>query len=74
MIYDPNACPGNTGSANHQAVGKSEEGPLGNTHARWEVKNKGRASDVCRIALVLEESETLLAIWKNRRTVRIFRL
>ena len=62
MIYDPNACTGNTGSAYHQAVGKSEEGPLRDASAGWKVKNERWAVDVRGIVLVLEERQTLLTV------------
>lgn len=62
MIYDANARTGNTGPADHQAVGKSEEGPLRDARARWKVQNKRWAVNVSGITLVLEESQTLLTI------------
>lgn len=65
VVYDPNACTGNTGSAYHQAVGQSEESPLGETRARWKVEDKRRAVNVSGVILVLEESQTLLTIWKT---------
>lgn len=67
MIYDPNARPGNTRSAYHQTIGKSEEGPLGDPHACWKVKNERWATNVSRVTLVLEESQTLLTIWEIER-------
>lgn len=66
MINDSNACPGNTRSANHQAIGKRQEGSLRDTDARRKVQNKGWASNARRVTLVLEESQALLAIWKKQ--------
>jgi len=68
VVYDPNAHVGNARPAYHQAVGQREEGPLGEPRARWEVEDERRANgDVGGIARHLEDSQTLLTIWKTRR-------
>lgn len=62
VVDDAHTCVGNTGSADHQAVGEREQGPLRDAHARGEIEDKGRAVQFGLVAVLLEERHTLLAI------------
>lgn len=71
MVQDAHAGTGDAGAAHRQAVGETEQGPLGDAQARGEVQNKRRAGDVggvnildlaLALVLVLEQRLALLTV------------